>query len=559
MQNANNMLFHIFTEFIAQQKTNITYIFILSLIFSFAYTNLSSIVNSNIIQAITKNDSASAELYFKYFMVLTIFFLIIYFVYKRIQTVVLTKLSHWSKSELLKIILNSNNEHLKNINFVEFITPITRISNSCTMLLMEILCGIIPTFGFLFVIFAYFLYKNVPLALGFLVGNVAVFIYIFYFWKDMFDYKQKQEAKTVNNERYILDILNNLDKVVHKGEVRNEIAIYDKKTDECVDYTIDLMHYISNHTFLMNSFVYLTIFGSLWYLIRLHKSKDIDTGTFISFLAILFMYRDNMSDTIQKMPFNIESIGRIELIAREFNDMIGHVNISDVMNKKYTDITADEIPFDVISFKDVSFKHPESSKYIFRNFNQEVYLKDKIIGITGLSGNGKSSFVKLLVRMNRCTSGTIEIDGKNINDIDPYYIRQNISFVNQNSRLLDRKIMENILYGCKDLDTCNANLREILSYPKIQELYRNVDIEKGDAGPLGEKLSGGQRQVINIINGMIHSSKILILDEPTTGIDPELKQEVLKIIQHFRKNKKCIMIITHDRDVYSLFDETLEL
>jgi ATP-binding cassette subfamily C protein LapB len=229
------------------------------------------------------------------------------------------------------------------------------------------------------------------------------------------------------------------------------------------------------------------------------------------------------------------------------------------MNKKYTDITADEIPFDVISFKDVSFKHPESSKYIFRNFNQEVYLKDKIIGITGLSGNGKSSFVKLLVRMNRCTSGTIEIDGKNINDIDPYYIRQNISFVNQNSRLLDRKIMENILYGCKDLDTCNANLREILSYPKIQELYRNVDIEKGDAGPLGEKLSGGQRQVINIINGMIHSSKILILDEPTTGIDPELKQEVLKIIQHFRKNKKCIMIITHDRDVYSLFDETLEL
>ena len=309
----------------------------------------------------------------------------------------------------------------------------------------------------------------------------------------------------------------------------------------------------------MNGFVYLTIFGCLWYLIQLHKSKKIDTGTFITFLSMLFMYRDNMSDTIQKMPSNIESIGRIELIASEFNNMIGNVDISSIMDKTYSDKSNPDIPFDVISFNEVSFKHPESNKYIFKNLSKELYLKDKIIGITGLSGNGKSSFVKLLIRMNKCSSGTIEIDGKNIDEIDPYYIRQNISFVNQNSRLLDRKIMENILYGCKDLTTCNANLREILAYPKIQELYRNVDIDNGDAGPLGEKLSGGQRQVVNIINGLIHPSKILILDEPTNGLDPELKQEVLKIIQNFRKNKKCIMIITHDRDVFSLFDETLEL
>ena len=559
MQNANGMLIHIFTEFIAQEKTNIIYIFILSLVFSFAYTNLSSIVNSNIIQSIHKNDSPAAELYFKYFVLLTIGFLIIYFLYKRIQNIVLTKLAHWSKSELLKIILNANNEELKNINFVEFITPITRISNSCTMLLMEILCGIIPTFAFLVVIFAFFLYKNPLLGLGFMVGNIAAFVYIYFFWQDMFEYKQKQEKKTVSNERYILDILNNLDKVIHKGEVRNEIGIYEKKTDECVDYTIDLMQYISNHTFLMNGFVYLTIFGCLWYLIQLHKSKKIDTGTFITFLSMLFMYRDNMSDTIQKMPSNIESIGRIELIASDFNNMIGNVDISSIMDKTYSDKSNPDIPFDVISFNEVSFKHPESNKYIFKNLSKELYLKDKIIGITGLSGNGKSSFVKLLIRMNKCSSGTIEIDGKNIDEIDPYYIRQNISFVNQNSRLLDRKIMENILYGCKDLTTCNANLREILAYPKIQELYRNVDIDNGDAGPLGEKLSGGQRQVVNIINGLIHPSKILILDEPTNGLDPELKQEVLKIIQNFRKNKKCIMIITHDRDVFSLFDETLEL
>ena len=76
---------------------------------------------------------------------------------------------------------------------------------------------------------------------------------------------------------------------------------------------------------------------------------------------------------------------------------------------------------------------------------------------------------------------------------------------------------------------------------------------------MGENLSGGQRQIVNIISGLINPTKILILDEPTNALDPELKRELLLILKTFRKYKKCIIIITHDRDVYPLFDETLEL
>jgi ABC-type multidrug transport system fused ATPase/permease subunit len=207
----------------------------------------------------------------------------------------------------------------------------------------------------------------------------------------------------------------------------------------------------------------------------------------------------------------------------------------------------------------VTFKYDKRDQIIFENYNKDLYIKDKIIGITGLSGNGKSSFVKLIMRLHDCNQGAIYIDNQDIKTVDPFYIRDNITYVNQNARLFDRKIMENILYGCKDVSTCNENLREVLSYSKIQELYRNVDISTSDAGPLGENLSGGQRQVINIISGLINPTKILILDEPTNALDPELKREILLILKNFRKYKNCIMIITHDRDVYSLFDETLEI
>ena len=130
--------------------------------------------------------------------------------------------------------------------------------------------------------------------------------------------------------------------------------------------------------------------------------------------------------------------------------------------------------------------------------------------------------------------------------------------MNQNSRLFDREVLENILYGCKDVEKCQGNLKEILAYSKIQELYKNVQFDSS-AGPLGENLSGGQRQVANLISGLINPTKILVLDEPTNALDPNLKREVLSMIQHFRSYKKCIIIITHDRDVYSLFDETLEI
>jgi ABC-type multidrug transport system fused ATPase/permease subunit len=378
----------------------------------------------------------------------------------------------------------------------------------------------------------------------------------------MFEYKKKQEMITVDNERYIIDSLNNIDKIIYRGQVNNEIDIFNDKTTECIDYTIDMMKYITNHCFIMNLIIYIIIILSLFHIIRLYFKKKFEAVTFITFLSILMMYRDDITSAIQRMPTYIETFGRIELIVREFEDMIGEKQknslLKSIMNKeeKYKKI---ELEFNTITFSNVTFKYDKRDKMIFKNVSKEIYLDDKIIGITGLSGNGKSTFVKLLMRLHDCTEGTIYIDNKDIKTIDPFYIRQNMTYVNQNSRLFDRKIIDNILYGCKDISVCNENLREILSYSKIKELYRNVDISTSDAGALGENLSGGQRQIVNIISGLINPTKILILDEPTNALDPELKRELLLILKNFRKYKKCIIIITHDRDVYPLFDETLEL
>jgi ABC-type lipoprotein export system ATPase subunit len=116
-----------------------------------------------------------------------------------------------------------------------------------------------------------------------------------------------------------------------------------------------------------------------------------------------------------------------------------------------------------------------------------------------------------------------------------------------------------MMYGCSNPDTCSAELKKVLKYPKIRELFKTIDIENKMSGNLGESLSGGQRQVVNIIGGLVNPSKILILDEPTNALDTALKWEVMRVIQDYSTNKNAILIITHDKEIDQIFTETVKL
>ena len=82
-------------------------------------------------------------------------------------------------------------------------------------------------------------------------------------------------------------------------------------------------------------------------------------------------------------------------------------------------------------------------------------------------------------------------------------------------------------------------------------------IKKEVGEEVGERWSGGERQVYNVLSGVINPSRILVLDEPTNAVDGELKSELLSLIEENRKKKECIIIISHDKEVFPMFDETI--
>ena len=550
-----NIIYYLFSKFLEEEKINVLLLILASFTINLLQTNGISFITANIINLMQKKDVGNAWYYFRFFVGISIIFIVFFNFYKHYQMKLLTRLRQWVRGSLVKMLLLTNNENFSDVNFQNLNAPINRVSAISFFLFNDVITYLLPNFSFLLMVCIFFTYKNWVFGLGFIICNILLCLYCVYNVDDMIKYNNIYERQIIENEYYLVDLLNNMDKVVSRGQAKTEIDTYWDKMNLSINAAYNLFDNINYHETISILGLYGIIFSSIAYLIWLCFTGKIEVTIFITFFTILLLYRDKMTNIIQQIPNYIEFFGRAESVLKYFKDTDKeYAKIErNIKNKK----EQTDIDFNSIEFKSVSFKYASGEIPVMENKNISVQTNNKIIGITGLSGNGKSTFAKLLLKMYHPSNGQIFIDGVNIDEIDTDYIRKNVTYVNQSSKLFDKKIMDNMFYGCNNRELCNKLLSEVLKYPKIRDLYKNVDLEDTQTGSLGENLSGGQRQIINIISGLINPCKILILDEPTNALDPGLKLELLELIKDFKRYKKCIMIITHDKDVMPLFNEKI--
>jgi ATP-binding cassette subfamily B protein len=551
-----NIVYNLLQHFFYEEYMNTFLMVFTSFIINIIQTNGISYITAKIIDFIHKNKKLLVYDFFKYFVLISVSYILLYNYYKYFQNKLLTKLRQWMRHQLVKAMLIVNNENFSEINFTKLNSPINRISSVCFMVFNDAITYLLPNISFLIIISSYFLLKNTIFGVSFIIGNLILILYLYLNWENMLVYNEDYEKHVNETESYLQEILNNIDKIIYRGQTLNEIEIFSDKTYKSINKAFDFYSITSFHGTIMNCMVFIIIFLSIGYLIFLYFDKQIDFTIFVAFFTIILLYRDKMITIIQQIPDFIEFLGRSDSVLVHFKNM---ENSYDLLKKNENQYKKVNLEFNKLYFENVSFGYQSSDKLLFENLNISLDIDNKIIGVVGLSGRGKSTFMKLVLKLYKPKNGNIYIDGQNIDTIDPDYIRNNITYVNQNSKLFDKKVIDNMLYGCLDIDTCNAYLKKIMQYKKINELYKNVDIYNQRSGALGENLSGGQRQIINIIGGLINPSKVLILDEPTNALDPELKKELLELIRDFKKYKKSIIIITHDRDVHNLFDEIVKI
>jgi ABC-type multidrug transport system fused ATPase/permease subunit len=550
----NYLVFKLIYRFFEEEKVAFIVILILVVITNIIQTNVISSINSTIIDSLEHAQNTIAIDQYKYLVGASVLYFLLFSVNEYIQIHTLTKLTPWMRIELFKYIVRSNNEEFTQMNVNKYNSPINRVSYSATSIIHNFITSVVSNIAFVLVITGFFLYKNTTLGMTFLILNLFLVAYWVFTWGDIMKYKNIYEDQLNHNEMVVIDLFNNFDKIIYRGQAESEIKSYEERANTCIQRAVDYHSKFMKDELAMLALVYLIVFLGVGYLIYSKMNKTIDMKTFITFFTILLLYREKISSLLETIPNYMEFHGRLDYAMKFFSDVKGEHS-----NQKIKQYDPVDLPFSEIRFENVSYKYKVNSEYLFQNLNMTIHSQNKIVGLTGVSGRGKSTIMKLLLKLYDYNEGNIYIDDVNIRDIDPAYIRKNITYVNQSAKLFDKPVIDNMLYGCSNTAECKTHLDVIMQYPLIRELYKNIDLEKKNAGSLGESLSGGQRQVVNILSGLVNPSKILILDEPTNALDLTLKTELLGIINEFRQYKQCIIIITHDRDVYSLFDERINI
>ena len=545
---------YLFLNFFEENLHETIFLIILSLTGNILHTNVITYFNSALQTSVQDNAFDKSVMFFKYFMYSRLFLALFNYGYKLTQDVILTKLKQWMRFNLLDVIFKTNNENISNINFTKLSTPINRLSSTCYLIISDLMNYTLPYLMFVLVTMGYFVYQNRTIGIIFILGNLLWISLMYYMWNIMWNRSNNYEKSNLFFEKHLTEVLNNIDKIFTRGQKGVETNIFSKEAKQTEEAHRDYYYSVSTAKFMVELITLLTMFICTGYAIHLYMEGKMDTIQFVSIFTLLMVFKERMNSCASLASDSVEQLSRLDAVIEPFQSFEDRVK---TIKKQYQNQKLDFKKFD---FKKVWFRYNKDLDYVFEDKDLDFTCDNhKIIGVTGESGKGKSSILKIILKLHLIEKGEITIDGTDLKDIDPDYIRDNITYINQNSRLFDKTVLENILYGCKDEDTCRDLYKKILSYPRIKNLYKNVDLNNDSAGYSGEKLSGGQRQIVNIISGLVNPSKILILDEPTNALDKDLKMELLDIIKYFKPYKQSIIIITHDKDVYNLFDEKIEM
>ncbi|MHB1698275.1 MAG: cell division ATP-binding protein FtsE [bacterium] len=196
--------------------------------------------------------------------------------------------------------------------------------------------------------------------------------------------------------------------------------------------------------------------------------------------------------------------------------------------------------------------------HVYKNYDKNYVLRDlnftvdkgEFIFITGPSGAGKTTTLKMLIALEKPSHGAVRFSGAELQDLKPRdipYLRRKIGFVFQDFKLLpNRTVFQNVALGLEVSgifgDIIIKNVSEIL---KAVELYT-----KKDEFPLS--LSGGEQQRVAIARALVQNPQVLLADEPTGNLDENTSKIIIDIIKSFNNKGTTVMLATHDKNLLNM-------
>jgi ABC-type branched-subunit amino acid transport system ATPase component len=376
------------------------------------------------------------------------------------------------------------------------------------------------------------------------------------------DYHYFILCSTFSNDRHVLfekknqdtqDKLSNSYSIYSTGNLNKEILNYSNNTKIYTDKFKENLFCSLKSTIIKNILIIILFVVLNSFTVYLFMKKELSFTNLIAIFITIIYYIPCIITINTTLPDIIQYYGSL-LAVDNFMEELSKINSKNNGKSEFEDEILLHINKGNIVINNLHFGYNNHNK-IFNNFYLTIKDKEKI-AIIGPSGNGKSTLIKLIMGYYKIGDDTIYIDGMDINNYKLNDLRKQISYVNQNNKLFNISIIENIQYGNNSTREYIINLCKSIN---VDNIFKNLkDGFDTIAGIDGNNLSGGQKQIIHILRCICQKNKIVILDEPTSAIDNSNKENIINAIKELSKNSTLILI-THDDYILSLVDRYIFL
>jgi ATP-binding cassette subfamily B protein len=300
----------------------------------------------------------------------------------------------------------------------------------------------------------------------------------------------------------------------------------------------------------------VSYYGAYVFIILQTIGGALTLGT-MTFLAGAF---ERMRGMLQGIMLRFSRIAESALYLQDYFDFL---NLKPLMNGQ-TEGGGLSVPNPIKSgfeFKNVSFKYLNSDKYAVKNLSFRLNPTEKL-ALVGENGAGKTTIVKLLARLYEPTEGVILLDGRNLNDYNPFQLREAVGVIFQDFIRFQMRAFENIAIGkIEDIqagDRIEDAAQKSLADTVIENLPDRYTQMLGKRFGSGVELSGGQWQKIALARAYMRDAQLLILDEPTAALDARAEHEVFVRFSELTKGKMAVLI-SHRFSTVRMADKILFL
>ena len=457
-------------------------------------------------------------------------------------------MSHMRKI-LYEKTLNAFKEDYSDVKTGEYLSRMLELIRNSKDMFHYLINGVFPYLTATVVVMLYLYYQNPKIGSVLIVCFLIVILlnsiggmYLINIVAERENYMNQQVNQNIQNT------VDNLMNIYINNESNEEINKNSNKEDKACKMMENIM-FLENVLITINHVIILLGYGiSMYFVYQMLLSKEITSAVAIVLVLLIGEFLS------YGMDLNSGFIHMVVYKLGIISASLPYIEELLVDNNKRT--KKNTIKKGDIKFKDIVFRYKkDSDEVLFDGLNLDIEGGSKV-GVMGRSGSGKTTLMKMLVGLYKPEEGQIMIDGVNINKVDIEYLRSEVNYLNQQTKLFEDSILYNMKYGNKIKE--NQIYDKLKKYNLLEVFSDLPDGVKANAGLNGGNLSGGMQKVTILMRCILKPGNIIILDEPLAGLD---KNTISKVINMILKETegKTLIVITHDNAILPYMDKVVNI